>query len=90
MKSRSSWYFFLPAGYRKLNVWGSIVFWWSETLGKRLLYYSWFVAKIFLEYWLIDSGNKHILLLQGSRTEVNSEKNRDNIFVFPKTLPTDF
>jgi hypothetical protein len=34
-------------------VWGSIVFWWSETLGKRVLYYSWIIAKIFLENWSI-------------------------------------
>ena len=34
-------------------MWGSIVFWWSETLGKRLFYYSWIVAKTFLENWLI-------------------------------------
>jgi hypothetical protein len=33
------------------------VFWLSETLEKRLLYYSWNVAKIFLENRRIDSEN---------------------------------
>jgi hypothetical protein len=32
-------------------------FWWSETLGKRVLYDSWVAAKTFLENWHIDFGN---------------------------------
>ncbi len=33
------------------------VFWWSETLEKRVFYYSWIIAKIFLENWRIDFEN---------------------------------
>ena len=42
---------FLPAdwGYCILVAQGAWHFSWSETLGKRLFYYSWIIAKIFLE-----------------------------------------
>jgi hypothetical protein len=40
-----------------LFVRGAWRFSWSETLGKRLIYYGWILAKIFLGNWHIDSRN---------------------------------
>jgi len=56
---------FLPADYYERKVWGSIVFLWSETLGKRLFYYSWIVAKIFFEksdiqYYILSEKFMHL------------------------------